>query len=126
VSDNPSPEPASPAEASTSTTVTNISGGVNLDAQHDVNISGDVVGLDKIVYEAPAPIATSLHQLPPPPRDFTGREAELAELLSKADTDGATISGLQGMGGTGKTMLALVQTDFSLTLTQYGHRMSSN
>jgi hypothetical protein len=29
--------------------VTNVSGGVNLDAQHDVNIGGDVVGRDKIV-----------------------------------------------------------------------------
>jgi hypothetical protein len=28
--------------------VTNVSGGVNLDAQHDVNIGGDVVGRDKI------------------------------------------------------------------------------
>jgi hypothetical protein len=46
--------------------------------------------------------------------------------MAKAETDGVTISGLQGMGGTGKTVLVLVQTDFSLTLTQYGHRMSSN
>ena len=58
--------------------------------------------------------------------NLIGREAELAELMSKAETDGVTISGLQGMGGTGKTVLVLVQTDFSLTLTQYGHRMSSN
>lgn len=95
-----------------STYTTHHSGGVNLDAQHDVNIGGDVVGRDKIVQtiinEAAAPIATSLHQLPPSPRDFTGREAELAELMSKAKTDGVTISGLQGMGGVGKTALALV------------------
>jgi tetratricopeptide (TPR) repeat protein len=91
--------------------IQNQSGGVNVKAKH-VGIGGDVVGRDKIeqtiTYEAPAPIATSLHQLPPPPRDFTDREVELAELMAKAETDGLTISGLQGMGGVGKTALALV------------------
>ena len=47
------------------------------------------------------------HQLRPPTTDFTGREAELETLLSKVQT-GATISGLQGMGGVGKTELAYV------------------
>jgi tetratricopeptide (TPR) repeat protein len=66
-----------------------------------------------IVYnrnEAPAPIATSLHQLPSPPIDFTGRTAELAELLSNIE-HGAIITGLRGMGGIGKTALALVLAD---------------
>jgi hypothetical protein len=31
-----------------STSISNVSGGVNLDAQHDVNVGGDVVGRDKI------------------------------------------------------------------------------
>jgi tetratricopeptide (TPR) repeat protein len=83
---------------------------VDISAQQ-VNIGGDVVGRDKIVYEAPAPIATSLHQLSPPPRDFTGREAELADLMAKAEGDGVTISGLHGMGGIGKTAFALVLAD---------------
>jgi hypothetical protein len=48
MSDNPPPESPPPAEAGTPTTATNISGGVNLDAQRDVNIGGDVVGRDKI------------------------------------------------------------------------------
>jgi hypothetical protein len=39
-------EPDSPIESSLS--VTNVSGGVNVDAQRDVNISGDVVGRDKV------------------------------------------------------------------------------
>ena len=50
----------------------------------------------------------ALHQLPPPPADFTGREAELAELLQAIEGGGATISGLRGMGGVGKTALALM------------------
>jgi hypothetical protein len=56
-----------------------------------------------------------LHQLPPPPPAFTGREEELADLeeqLTTTSAAGATISGkhagLQGMGGVGKTALALV------------------
>jgi tetratricopeptide (TPR) repeat protein len=49
----------------------------------------------------------SLHQLPPPPRDFTGRVRELGELMSRIERGGATISGLQGLGGVGKTALAL-------------------
>src|SRR5512141_1569951 len=38
-----------PQEAESSNSVTNVSGGVNLDAQRDVNIGGDVVGRDKIM-----------------------------------------------------------------------------
>ncbi len=45
-----------------------------------------------------------------PPQDFIGREKELGALLSRFDT-GATISGLRGMGGIGKTALALVLAD---------------
>jgi hypothetical protein len=48
MSDNLPPDPTTPAEAGTPTTVTSRSGGVNLDAQRDVNIGGDVVGRDKI------------------------------------------------------------------------------
>jgi hypothetical protein len=44
MADNPPPEPTPPAEAGTPNSVTNISGGVNLDAQRNVNIGGDVVG----------------------------------------------------------------------------------
>lgn len=51
--------------------------------------------------------ATSLHQLPPPPGDFTGREAELKDLLENVKQGGVAISGLQGTGGVGKTALAL-------------------
>ena len=49
---------------------------------------------------------TRLHEVPPPPADFTGREDELKELLDSIKIGGVTISGLQGMGGIGKTALA--------------------
>lgn len=50
---------------------------------------------------------SALHQLPPPPPDFTGRVDELNELMEKVKRGGVTISGLQGMGGVGKTALAV-------------------
>ena len=48
-----------------------------------------------------------LHQLRPPVADFTGREAQLKELRQAVTKGGATITGLRGMGGIGKTELAL-------------------
>jgi tetratricopeptide (TPR) repeat protein/predicted phosphodiesterase len=47
------------------------------------------------------------HQIPPPPKDFKGRETEISDILSNFEK-GATITGLRGMGGVGKTALALV------------------
>jgi len=47
-----------------------------------------------------------IRQIPSPPADFTGREDELKELLTSIELGGVTISGLQGMGGIGKTVLA--------------------
>ncbi len=68
-------------------------------------------------YEAPKAASLPvhpLHQLPPPPADFTGRE-ELIVLLLKdfegskgATITGKAIHGLTGMGGIGKTTLGLV------------------
>jgi tetratricopeptide (TPR) repeat protein len=53
----------------------------------------------------------ALHQLPPPPADFTGREADIAELQAALEDASLSISGLQGMGGVGKTALALKLAD---------------
>ncbi|MBP7069881.1 MAG: tetratricopeptide repeat protein [Methanothrix sp.] len=49
-------------------------------------------------------------QIPIYPHDFTGREDEIKILLEQFG-QGATITGLRGMGGVGKTALALVLAD---------------
>ncbi len=51
-----------------------------------------------------------LHQLPTPPADFTNRDSEIANLRSAVES-GKNIIGLQGMGGIGKTTLALKLAD---------------
>jgi len=109
--------------------------GVNIGGQGPTSVSGQVAGRDAIGRDAvgrdrvemkigtayfqtppgaglPSPATfvpsfSPLHQLPPPPADFTGREDELKELLTAVATGGVTISGLQGQGGVGKTALAL-------------------
>lgn len=57
--------------------------------------------------EAFTSLFNALHQLPSPPADFTGREAELKELQDAVQTGDASISGVRGLGGVGKTALAL-------------------
>ena len=87
-----------------------ITGTGNL-AGGDITAERDVVGRDVYnIYQGASPSTTSqaLHQLPPSPADFTGREAELAQLTLKMQPGGVTISGVRGMGGIGKTALALV------------------
>ena len=84
----------------------------NLKAHRDIFlVQGNLV---HDISAAPTGIS-SLHQLPAPPPVFEGRDDELAELLAQLTADhaaGAAISGkthgLQGMGGVGKTALALV------------------
>jgi tetratricopeptide (TPR) repeat protein len=68
-------------------------------------VADEVEGELVVVRKSPA--VNALHQVPPPPRDFTGRARELEELMSQIERGGVTISGLQGLGGVGKTALAL-------------------
>jgi len=89
----------------------------------DQRAGGDIAGRDKITTQTATEIINAqqvqinaaaqagvlgLHQLPSPPADFTGRTAELADLRQAIHEQGATISGLRGLGGVGKTALALV------------------
>ena len=50
---------------------------------------------------------TSLHQLPSPPADFTGREEEIRELTTLIQKGGIKHVGIFGLGGVGKTAFAL-------------------
>ena len=58
----------------------------------------------------PQPYTNAVPQIPPPPKTFKGREDEINDILSNFEK-GATITGLRGMGGVGKTALALVLAD---------------
>jgi tetratricopeptide (TPR) repeat protein len=66
----------------------------------------DLVMQQTVIQRSETTTLSPLHQLPPPPHDFTGREQELTELLAATER-GSVISGLQGLGGVGKTALAL-------------------
>jgi tetratricopeptide (TPR) repeat protein len=79
-------------------------------------ISGDVVARKEIhIHESPVPVLRSLCQLPPVPAHFTGRDEDLADLERRLAV-GAAAGGansvahgaIQGMGGVGKTALAIV------------------
>jgi len=59
-------------------------------------------------FHLPSEPHSPLRQLPAPPADFVGRTEDLAALRASAKKGGATICGLQGQGGVGKTALALV------------------
>jgi tetratricopeptide (TPR) repeat protein len=67
------------------------------------NAGGDVVLGNK--FEAPRPIIPTLHQLRAPVGDFVGREKEIADLT--AALRGGANAAISGMGGVGKTELAL-------------------
>ncbi len=65
---------------------------------------------DGRLWQAPSSRSMELnafHQLPAPPLDFVGRTTELNAILNHLQ-HGAVITGLRGLGGIGKTTLALV------------------
>jgi hypothetical protein len=72
MTDSNPPKPDSSAEPTPS--VTNVRGGINADAQHDVNISGDAVGRDKtesagghIIHARDGATVTIIEGTPPAP-----------------------------------------------------------
>ena len=65
-----------------------------------------VVSGDHIVIQKPSsPTVSSLHQLPPPPRDFTGREQELNEMVKRVGESNNLV--ISGPAGVGKSAFAL-------------------
>jgi tetratricopeptide (TPR) repeat protein len=79
-----------------------------------VGIGGDVIHSNvftgDIKIESPAdPVAMALHQLRAPVGDFVGRELEIDTLINALRREShACITGISGMGGIGKTELALL------------------
>jgi len=71
---------------------------------------GDFIGHDQIVQVLPPAAGVhALHQLPAPPIDFTGRTRKIKELDNAlAEGKGNMLTGLRGLGGVGKTALALM------------------
>jgi hypothetical protein len=74
--------------------------------QAGAHVDGDIVSGNKILFETHAP-SRALHQLLPPPPDFTGRDDELRDLAEHIGIKGGTIGSLCGLGGIGKTALTL-------------------
>lgn len=107
---DPPSQPANITTGDRNVSIGQSNSGTIIPGDHNIVASrtqGDVVGRDKIthIHNTPAEPAPK-HQLPLPPRDFTGRERELTELLARLG-QGVTISGMHGLGGVGKTALAL-------------------
>lgn len=73
------------------------------------NVTNSKLFTGDIKIEAPAdPVTTSLHQLRAPVGDFVGREQEIDTLINALRRESrACITGISGMGGIGKTELAL-------------------
>jgi tetratricopeptide (TPR) repeat protein len=79
-----------------------------IDAGHDA-ITAEKVEIHNYGTTTAAPPSTTgvPRQLPRPPDDFVGRTDEINALVAAVRQGGATISALRGMGGIGKTALAL-------------------
>ena len=84
---------------------------VSASGDHGVGVGGDVTNSNIFTgdIKIEAPEATSLHQLRAPVGDFVGREKEIETLINALRRESrACITGISGMGGIGKTELALL------------------
>lgn len=75
----------------------------------DINrtlVGGNLIAVAGDVFLPQLPSVASIHQIPPPPKDFVGRTSELHELSAVGTRDQANLFGLHGMPGVGKTVLA--------------------
>src|ERR1051325_9971831 len=98
-----------PASEETDSTVT-ASGDRNVAVGGNVTGSNIVIGDVKIE----TPVTKALHQLRAPVGDFVGRESEIETLISALRSGSrACITGISGMGGIGKTELALLVAERS-------------
>lgn len=72
----------------------------------------NIVHADNVIIQSTRSASALIvpHQILPPPPDFAGREDEINGLLEQF-SQGASITGLRGMGGIGKTALALILAD---------------
>ena len=97
MTDRPAPDKTTPTVATSGNRGVGIGGNVT----NSKIYTGDII-------EAPDPVTTSLHQLRAPLGDFVGREREIDTLINALRRESrACITGISGMGGIGKTELAL-------------------
>jgi tetratricopeptide (TPR) repeat protein len=86
----------------------------NYRSENKDNVSStddDVFARYRHLIESPfSPMAT-FHQLPPPLPEFVGRSAELVELYAARANHDVRVLCVQGLGGAGKTTLALKLAD---------------
>jgi tetratricopeptide (TPR) repeat protein len=91
---------------------TNQTGGVNFGQNNEIRIEGDLIGT--LIQQAAMYQRDALHQLPSIPEHFTGRAEQIQTLCDSIRANAATgtanaiTSSIQGMGGVGKTALAIV------------------
>ena len=78
----------------------------NIGSVQGHQFSGPIGTLNLPPVTKSAPLAVP-RQIPLPPKDFTGRSEDIGKIQDDFER-GATITGLRGMGGIGKTALALV------------------
>ncbi|MDX2029727.1 MAG: tetratricopeptide repeat protein [Blastocatellia bacterium] len=103
-------EPAIPEEVSAA-------GAPGVEAEQEADqaeravVSQEVVARYRHLVDAAQSSATSLNQLPPPLPEFTGREFELEEFVAEHNRFQTRLLGMQGLGGVGKTTLALKLAD---------------